>query len=514
MKASVSAGHPLTCEAAAVTLRQGGNAFDAVCAAGFASALTEPSLSSLGGGGFLLAHEHEQNRDALFDFFVDTPGKGADLKTRPNFFPIKVTFQGAVQEFHIGMGSVAVPGVLKGLVHAHSRLGRLSLQQILQPAIKYASEGVVLNERQAYFLRLLKPIQTFESVGQCIYKKPSGYVDLGDRIYNPLTAIFLSNLPSTGAALFYQGGIGKQLAEAMDERGGYLTLEDLKAYQVIEREPLTIRYRDYEVLTNPPPSSGGVILGLYLAILDKIDMKNVSPLSLEHLIPLAEIMKIVESLRAQKLIESTYPMSEEIALSYARQIKTILSSNAPKANAGTTHINVIDEQGNAASMTLSNGEGSGCYVPGVGIMLNNMLGEDDLHPEGFHAFTPGVRVSSMMCPTIIKKDGSIFAVMGSGGSKRIKTAIFQAIVNLIDFAMPLSKAVESPRIHYDDSDSLHLEPGVNPTVIEELKKQYNVNEWEKQCMYFGGVHTASYDGQAWGDSRRGGAAMSISIEQS
>ncbi|NOZ68660.1 MAG: gamma-glutamyltransferase, partial [Deferribacteres bacterium] len=176
------------------------------------------------------------------------------------------------------------------------------------------------------------------------------------------------------------------------------------------------------------------------------------------------------------------------------------------ATQGTTHISAVDGQGNAASMTTSNGSGSGCFIPGTGIMLNNMMGEDDLHPDGFFSSPPGMRVSSMMVPTIILKHGRADVVMGSGGSKRIKTAVLQVLLNIIDFNCSLEEAVEAPRIHLEDG-TLHTEPGLPADVLERLAAHYKLNRWNTRDMYFGGVHCVSGEMHGWGDSRRGGVFL-------
>jgi gamma-glutamyltranspeptidase/glutathione hydrolase len=512
VKALVASGHWLTSQAAAQILQAGGNAFDAAVGAGFASTLTEPTLTSLGGGGFLLAHVHHKNEDILFDFFVDTPGKGLNVTITPHFFPVTVYFKDSTQDFHIGRGSVAVPGTLKGLLHVHKRLGSLPLEEILKPTLTYAFEGVELTSAQAYFFSLLEPIMTYSDTGKALYtQKGDSFVKKGDKIFNPLLGTFLKKLIKQGDDDFYQNYLAQQIAQDMLKQGGFVTTEDLHSYKVIERLPLQIRYRDYHVITNPPPSSGGIIIGLYLSILDKCDLSCFAPFGISHLKTIAQVMKLVDYLRFKKKIrpEKLFPLHRKTIESYADSIKAELNTSIPYATKGTTHISIIDKQGNAASMTTSNGEGSGIYVPGTGIMLNNMLGEDDLHPDGFLTFNPGIRVSSMMSPTIIKKNEQIVAVIGSGGSKRIRTSILQVIINLFDFHMPIKSAVESPRIHLDDEGVLHMEPGYAPEICKELKKHYPLNVWSEKALYFGGVHSVCSTGDGWGDSRRGGAFVKL-----
>lgn len=511
MRALVASGHFLTSRAAAEIMEKGGNAFDAAVSAGFASALTEPSLTSPGGGGFLLAHINEKDEDILFDFFVDTPGKGLNVKVTPHFYPVTVYFKDSTQDFHIGRGSVAVPGILKGLLHVHKRLGSLPLEEVLKPAIDYAQQGVELTSTQAYFLSLLKPIMTSSETGQALFVRHGSFVKKGDKIFNPPLASFLKKLSQGNHDDLYNGSSAQQIAQDMAHGGGFVTVDDLRSYQVVERQPLRIYYRGYDVITNPPPSSGGILISLYLSILDKYDLSGFTPLGFRHIKTLAEIMKFVDYLRFKKKIrpEELYPFNSKTINSYTDTMNGELNPYIPTFTRGTTHISIIDKQGNAASMTTSNGEGSGYYAPGTGIMLNNMLGEDDLHPDGFHSFEPGLRVSSMMSPTIIKKQGRIAAVLGSGGSKRIRTSILQVIVNLLDFHMPVKSAVEAPRIHLDDEGILQIEPQCKQETCKELKKHFPLNEWSEKALYFGGVHAVCASGDGWGDSRRGGAFVKV-----
>jgi gamma-glutamyltranspeptidase/glutathione hydrolase len=201
-----------------------------------------------------------------------------------------------------------------------------------------------------------------------------------------------------------------------------------------------------------------------------------------------------------------YPLINSIASPAVESFIKNISEKVPISTQGTTHISVIDEEGNAASMTNSNGSGSGCFIPGTGIMLNNMMGEDDLHPAGFHSSPPGKRVSSMMIPTIVMNNEKVECALGSGGSKRIRTAVLQTLINIIDFSLTLEDAVESPRVHFEDN-VVQVEPGYPEHLIEKLRKHYDVNAWSIKDMYFGGVHCVNSLMQGWGDSRRGGSTL-------
>lgn len=498
-KGGAASGHPRVTDAACEILRAGGNAFDAVIAAGFAAAIAEPALTSLGGGGFLLAHT-AQNAAMLFDFFVDTPGRElATSSLEPHFVPITVQFPSTEQIFNVGMGSVAVPGALKGYLHVHRRLGRLPLQDVLAPAIRLARDGITVNAKQAYFLELLTPIMTLTPDGCALFAPAGRYLREGDRSRNPKLAAFLESLPYYNEREFYEGELAARIARDMQESGGLLTAADLAAYRVIERKPLVMDYRHYRLLTNPPPSFGGALVGLSLQLLAARQAHALNFGSFAHLALLVATMQEVDRRRAEgdwhpaQVSESKLRESQE-------RVRT--------ASRGTTHISVCDAAGNAASMTVSNGEGSGCFVAGTGIMLNNMMGEDDLHPEGFHASPPGVRVASMMAPSILLSEDRVRLVLGSGGSKRIRSAIVQVISNVVDFGFAPSAAVEAPRLHWD-GERVQVEPGFADEALTQLENRWPLNRWVVRDLYFGGVHAVAPDGTGAGDPRRGGHAATI-----
>jgi len=508
MKGVVSSGHPLTSRAASEMFSLGGNAFDAVLAAGFASVVTEPSLTSFGGGGFLLAHSEKEKKDTLFDFFVNTPGLGLNKPVTPEMNAVPIRFPGCTQIFHTGFGSVAVPGMLKGLLHVHKKLSTLPLNKILAPALSYLEEGIEINKRQEVFLGLLEPIMTASEYGKEVYLINGRYAKMGERLFNPDLQGFMKNLED-GNSDIHSGETAESLGAEMSRLNGMVTAKDLNDYEVFEREPLRIRYRDREILTNPPPSTGGVLLAMGLYLLEKIDLGKLSIESEEYLVSLVELMKEMSQFNPQKdgkLI--LYPLINSLSSPVVEAFIKSISDKVPISTRGTTHISVIDEEGNAASMTNSNGSGSGCYIPGTGIMLNNMMGEDDLHPEGFHSSPPGKRVSSMMIPTIVMKEGKVDCALGSGGSKRIRTAVLQALINIIDFSLSLEESIESPRIHFEDN-IVQVEPGYPEELIEKLKKHYAVNVWNVKDMYLGGVHCVSSNMEGWGDSRRGGSTSLV-----
>lgn len=503
-KSIVASGHPLVSEAAATVLKEGGNAFDAVVAAGFASSAVEPALNSLGGGGLLLGHSVQQGQNLFFDFFVDTPGLGLKNPVdEPHFFPVTVQFSGSNQDFNVGLGSVAVPGTLKGLLHIHKRLGFMDLSDVLAPAIQLAKSHT-LNEKQAYFLKLLYPIMTLLPEGTAIYEPGGKYLQEGEQLVNTELAAFLEEVAIDHGDNFYCGEIAGKIAKEMEVEAGLLTREDLAAYCVKERKPIAVSFRDYELLTSPAPSMGGALIGLSLSLQSLSGVPDYAFGSGEYLIHTTGLMQEVERIR-------------ESGFSSASDLKAFLGSHGAEQSVedirlfsrGTTHISIVDKQGNCAAMTCSNGEGAGYFAPGSGVMLNNMMGEDDLHPDGFHSSPPGQRVGSMMSPSLLVKDDEVKLVIGSGGSKRIRTAVTQVLNQVIDFKRPLQEAVNAPRLHWD-GEFVQLEPGFSSDEVDLLKVKVSVNEWEAQGVYFGGVHAVIPGREGAADLRRGGGVVEVS----
>ncbi len=525
----IAAGHPATAEAGVSILRRGGNAVDAVVAAAFASFIAEFTLTSAGGGGFLTIYLRDRREPVLIDFFVNMPGLGNPHRpTAHDFFPVNVDFGSTHQEFHVGPASVAVPGSIAGLFEAHDRYGTLPIEEILQPAIQLARKGLTINHHQAYFIALLEPILTLTDRGKNYFTVEGKILTEGDRLRLPEFAATLEDLSREGPALFYNGALAERLLHAAPETGFLLTAEDLRSYEVEIRTPLAFEYRDYTILTNPPPSMGGALIALTLKILEEIDLSSAARQSAEVLNALVGAMQITNAVRASghSLFEED-PAASPLFLrpgplkEYRHQLRRLLQGEISSpverdlygGPSGTTHISVLDRFGNAASMTASNGEGSGIYLPETGIMLNNMLGEEDLNPSGFHQHRPGHRISSMMAPTIVLKGKEPVAVLGSGGSNRIRSALVQSIMHRIDFDLDVQALVDAPRIHWEKG-VLSQEPGIEAEIAPHLCDPMKRILWKKTNLFFGGVHAVLRDPETGGisgagDHRRGGTAIRV-----
>ena len=512
VKGAIAAGHQKTARAGIEMLQVGGNAFDAAIASMLASFVTETGLTSAAGGGFFLAHT-EANRNILYDFFTQTPLQKKSLQNI-NFYPVNVDFGGAVQQFHIGLGSMAVPGNIAGVFYIHRQLGRLPFNVVAEPAINYAKTGIKITDFQYYILNLLKPILLASQPGKNIYAPNGKLLQIGETVVMPDLADTLSYLVSAGPREFYEGEIAKKLVKDCQEQGGYISLTDLKNYQVIERKPLNINYRGQTLLTNPPPSSGGALIAFALELLSQVNLAELGFGSASHLQVLAEVMRLTNGARQENFDSHIYQpdiIEKFLATEKLTTYQTLLTKVINKLGS-TTHISVLDREGNAASVTTSNGEGSGYIIPGTGIIVNNMLGEEDLNPQGFHQWPENVRLSSMMAPTIVMGDNQANIVLGSGGSNRIRTAILQVISNIIDFQMSVKKAVDSPRVHWEN-ERFDVEPGFDLNEVQktQLPENTQLRLWEYQNMFFGGVNTVAIgDGgmiYGAGDRRRSGVSI-------
>ena len=490
----IAAGHPLTAQAGADVLREGGNAVDAALGAMVVSFACEPLLTGLGAGGYMLVVSPE-GAPTLLDFFVEAPGRGIDHSRHGELLPIDVSFGDAIQVFNIGDASVGTYGVPAGLCEAAARFGRVPLAELVAPAARLARDGVELNHEQAYVVEILGGIVTATPESRALFAPDGRLLRAGDMIRQPELGDALERLGAEGSAPFYTGDIARAIVDWLAGAGGLLTAEDLAAYEVLQREPIRVRYRGREVLTNAPPSAGGILIAHALALLDR----EPGPPSMEAIV---EVMERTQRERTPEFLQG---------LDDPEFVRRFLSRSGRLGS--TTHIAVLDRDGWACSVTCSNGASSGIVVPGTGVHLNNMLGEQDLNPLGFHQHPPGRRLPSMMAPTMALRDGVPELALGSAGSNRIRSAILQTIVRVVDDGLRAGEAVRAPRVHFEDG-VVYAEPGVDTSELEAAGR--DIGRFRERNLFFGGVQAVERDaeGRFWGggDPRRGGAAIVVERE--
>jgi len=477
MRGAIAAGHPLTVEVGAKVLAAGGNAVDACVAAGFASWVAESPLTGAGGGGFMLVHRHDDRSTRVLDFFVAVP----ERTSRREMESIDIDFSGGDhQVFQIGPASAAVPGTLAGLEEAHRRFGSLPWAELVAPAVSLARGGVELTRPQAYLHAILDLILRHTDEGRAVYGREDRLV-AGDVLVQEDLASTLELIARRGAGALYGGELGRAVISHL---GGQLARRDLESYRVVRRRPVRAPYAGHEFQSNPPPSSGGVLIAW----------------GLERLPPRPSLSEIAEVMRGQAALRDRAFVRALWRGGLARRLE--ISSS-------TTHISVVDGQRNAAAMTCSTGAGSGVIVPGTGIQLNNMLGEFDLAKPA----RPGERLSSMMCPAIVVGAAGPRLVVGSAGSLRLRGAVMQVVVNVVGRGLRAEEAIDAPRIHWEEP-ALHCEGGHEEAELDRLEAAgWDVVRWKRRNLYFGGAQAVEMlaDGElhAAGDPRRGGAGVVV-----
>lgn len=487
MSYAISAGHQLTVEAAEEVLLAGGNAIDAAIAAFLMSWVAEPCMSSAGGGGFAQVF-FDGKKPRVFDFFCQTPQQKL-AAGEIDFFPIVVDFGTAKEIFHVGRGSTAVPGSVAGVFALHKHFGRMPMHELAQPAIIVAKEGVVVNAFNYHIHFLLQSILELDPIGRELYFEDGKMTAEGRKRYMPGLADYLDYLSKEGPNAFYRGEVARKIVEDHQQKGGCLQLSDFEDYTVNIKNPLLIDYQEYQISANPKPSLGGYYLQSYFEYFQKNGpaKQAFSPKYLEHL------FGAYQSLEVEKRKEGG-ALGRFIA-----QLKA----------GGTTHLNVVDKWGNAVSLSSSNGEGSGSFVSGTDIQLNNMLGEAALLPGGFHSWEPNTRLSSLMTPTMVFDEHKrLRLVLGSSGAGRIASALCQIIYLSLAYNFDLARAVSAPRAHFQD-DIFNIEPGFQEG-YQHPDEHFKI--WSQPSVYFGGVNALKIKNDQWtaiGDQRRFGTGRAV-----
>src|SRR5256714_3370612 len=469
MRGAVAGGHPQTAEAGARVLEAGGNAVDAAVAAALVSWVAESPLTGPGSGGFMLVHRARDRSTRVFDFFVAIPGLG-DERELSLMDHVDVDFSGgSTQRFHIGAASCAIPGAALGLETAHKSFGRLPWRDLFEPAIELARRGVELDDGQAYLHRILDLILRHTPEAREVYEHDGAALSVGDTLVQSELARTLELLAERGAAELYHGELGAKVVEHLRASGGSFTRRDLAEYRVIRRRPVRASFCGEEYFSNPPPSRGGVLIAYGLPLLEEFGVGK--PGTASAIDAVARVMR------------------EQADAPVGRGLLRALELGGAVVTRGTTHISVIDGQGNAVALTASTGAGSGIVVPGTGIHMNNMIGEFDIARKP----PPGKRLSSGMSPSLVLRDGGPHLVVGSAGSLRLRGAVMQIVVNVVAHGLPVEEAIDRPRVHLE-GDHLHCEGGHDPAERDRLEQLgWNVTRWRNRNLYFGGAAAATLD---------------------
>jgi gamma-glutamyltranspeptidase / glutathione hydrolase len=423
------------------------------------------------------------------------------------------------QVFKIGAASCAVPGAVAGLEAAHRAYGSLPWRQLAQPAIGLARGGVEVTRPQAYLHAILDLILRHTDEGRVVYGSDGDRLVAGDRLVLGDLAETLELLADRGARELYLGELGGKLVRYLRELGGEITERDLAEYRVIRRRAVRALFAGHEFLSNPPPSTGGVLIGYALRLLDRLGLGG-GPGTAESIACLVEVMREQSRARGGRFMRELYRgglarrLLDEAALEEAVARVRARSPGSPElaGAGGTTHVSVVDARGNAASMTASTGSGSGMIVPGTGVHLNNMIGEFDLAATGGQR-RPGVRMTSMMSPSLVLREGRTRLVVGSAGSLRLRGAVLQIVVNVVGHGLAVDEAIFRPRVHVEEPD-VHCEGGADSAELDRLEEWgYPLIRWRRRNLYFGGAAgvEARPDGTlaAAGDPRRGGHGLVV-----
>ena len=473
-------------------MREGGTAVDAAVATAFAMAVTFPFAGNIGGGGFLLVRPTKGDA-VVYDFRETAPATASATMFLQN---------GAysAEQHHNSYLAVGVPGTVAGLHMAWKAHGRLPWPRLVRPAIALARDGFIVSDGLARSLKGVLPAMQAYPASVAQFSKHGTPYEAGDTLAQSDLARTLDRIARLGPAGFYEGETARAIETEMAAHGGLITRADLKNYKAVPRTPVRGAYRGYEIISAPPPSSGGVALIEMLNVLEGYDLSTMGAGSASAVHVMAEAMKRSFADRARYLGDPDFtndmPIARLLSKDYARTLRTTISERRsakpsparfdwPAEGAETTHISVVDADRNAVSLTytLEQGYGVKIVVPGAGFLLNNEMGDFNAAPgltneNGLigtepNLAAPGKRMLSSMTPTILTKDGALFMVTGSPGGRTIINTVLESIVNVVDFGMNAQEAVDAPRFHNQWlPDRVQFEKnGLSPDTLAELQKR-------------------------------------------
>ncbi len=473
-------------------LTKGGNAVDAAVAVGFALAVTLPRAGNLGGGGFMIVHLADKNKTLAIDYREKSPLDSS----RDMFLNEEGDVDSQLSRFH--PLAVGVPGTVAGMALALKEYGTMSLADAIRPAIALARDGIVMTPDLSDSLKNLeKRLKQWASTTKVFYKKDGSYYQPGETFVQNDLAKTLSLIAEKGAEAFYSGDIAEKIADEVQRGGGLLTKQDMATYQAVIREPVHGTYRGYDILSMPPPSSGGTHIIQILNILENFPIGFTGHNSSQTLHLMVEAMKLAYADRSEYLGDSDFvpvPVKGLTSKAYAKQLSEKIdlyhAASAQDIKPGepgayesdeTTHYSVIDANGNAVSntYTINFSYGTGLVAEGTGILLNNEMDDFSAKPGvpnaygliggDANAIEPGKRPLSSMSPTIVLKEGELFLVTGSPGGSRIITTTLQVIMNVIDHGMNIAEATNAARIHHQWlPDEIRVEKGLSKDTIQSL----------------------------------------------
>ena len=524
--AMVVSGDPFATDIGVKILQEGGNAVDAAVAVGFALSVTYPYAGNLGGGGFMLIR-FADGRSTFIDFRERAPAKASrDMYLDPQGNPTRESVE--------GWRASGVPGTVRGFELAQKKYGRAKWDALISPAIELASKGF----RASYsFVSQIQSAHNLASDPESrrIFLKP---LEPGDNFTQPDLARTLQRIAESGSKDFYEGETARLIADAMAKNGGLITLEDLKNYAAAERAPLTGKYRDYGVVTAPPPSSGGIGLLQMMGMLEGSGYERSGAGSAAGIHYMVEAMRRFFADRSQYmgdpdfvkvpvagLLDPAYLHKRGASIDLERATPSALVFPGKPAGAEgseTTHFNVVDAEGNAVAVTytLNDGFGNGVTIPGAGFLLNDEMDDFSAKPGAPNVFglvqgeanaiQPGKRPLSAMTPTILTRDGKLFMVVGSPGGPRIITSVLQVILDVVDFGMNIQEAVDFPRFHHQwIPDQISMEFGFSPDTVALLKARGHKVDQMSPGRVMSAVEAIVNDGgwlQGASDRRRPGKA--------
>ncbi|KAF2958687.1 gamma-glutamyltranspeptidase [Thermotoga sp. Ku-13t] len=536
----VATSHPLASLVGARILQQGGNAVDAAVAIQFALNVVEPMMSGIGGGGFMMIYLSNENKVVVIDYREKAPA-GAKPTMFLNAEGKPLPFRAAILTGH----AIGVPGTLKGMVTALEKFGTMSLAQVIEPAIELAEKGVMVNRVLAQSIK--DSMYKFNEAAKQVFSPNGEPLPEGALLVQPDLAKTFKLIRDHGPDIFYKGDIAKAIVEAVQSRGGTMTLEDLANYEVKFREPIRGTYRGYEIVSMPPPSSGGLTLLQMLKILEVYDIHALGHNTTQTLHLMIEAMRIAYADRGKYLADADFvqiPFKGYLDDRYIEQRRSLIdfqkanpnikpgnpweygetdveadfdrfaALNCESETSQTTHYTVRDKWGNlvACTTTIEDVFGSGLMVPGFGFILNNEMTDFDFVPGGANEVQPGKRPRSSMTPTIVFKDGKPIFSVGSPGGARIITTVMQVIMNMIDHGMSVQEAINAPRIFSSSYPTVQWEAGIAEHVKREL--ELRGHKMAENPIVMGSVQSIVIDletGKLYGgaDPRREGTVIGV-----